>query len=298
MARLCELEALPWQRRQLKRLARSKDRWEADRARAVLASLERKSSAEIGQMLGVCPAQVRRWRQWFKADGIAGLRAAVRKGREARKAKLALRVVKPLLTGPTRGVWTIARLQAAFAQQTGQTISAEWLRVTLKKRGPIRSPAPATASNTSRTPQPSPKAHKRAIFGVHDVATGEMHIHTSDTKRSTDFIAFLVKLDRLYGPESGNEMPVILVLDNGPIHTSKATTKALAARPWLIIEWLPKYAPELNDIERDWRHLKRHFLANQLFPSPEALDQAIHEAIAHINQQRGGHLWAEQLAAA
>jgi transposase len=42
----------------------------------------------------------------------------------------------------------------------------------------------------------------------------------------------------------------VLVLDNGPIHTSKATRDALAERaPWLTVEWLPKYTPELNDIE-------------------------------------------------
>ena len=38
---------------------------------------------------------------------------------------------------------------------------------------------------------------------------------------------------------------------------SKATTAALAARAhWLTIEWLPKYAPELNDIEVVWHDLR------------------------------------------
>jgi transposase len=42
----------------------------------------------------------------------------------------------------------------------------------------------------------------------------------------------------------------VLTLDNGPIHVSKATRTALAEREhWLTIEWLSKYAPELNDIE-------------------------------------------------
>jgi transposase len=46
----------------------------------------------------------------------------------------------------------------------------------------------------------------------------------------------------------------MLVEDNGPIHTSKL---ALAARAhWLTVEWLPRYAPELNDIEPVWRDLK------------------------------------------
>ena len=68
--------------------------------------------------------------------------------------------------------------------------------------------------------------------------------------------------------------PIVLVLDNGPIHTSKATRAALAERAhWLTVEWLPKYAPELNDIEDLWRDLKRHHLAHQTFTGPEDLDQ-------------------------
>jgi transposase len=34
---------------------------------------------------------------------------------------------------------------------------------------------------------------------------------------------------------------------------------------WLTAEWLPKYAPELNDIEAVWRDLKVHHLAHQTF---------------------------------
>jgi hypothetical protein len=41
----------------------------------------------------------------------------------------------------------------------------------------------------------------------------------------------------------------VLVLDNGPIHTLNASTAALAARGWITVEWLLRYASELNDIE-------------------------------------------------
>ena len=52
----------------------------------------------------------------------------------------------------------------------------------------------------------------------------ELVVQTSRTKRSADFIALLETLDRRYGPEPGRcAKPVVLVLDNGPIHTSKAT---------------------------------------------------------------------------
>ena len=56
-------------------------------------------------------------------------------------------------------------------------------------------------------------------------------VHTSPTKRSSDFIAHLEQLDGLYGPELGRAVkPVALVEDNGPIHVSKLTTAALTAR--------------------------------------------------------------------
>jgi hypothetical protein len=93
------------------------------------------------------------------------------------------------------------------------------------------------------------------MIGALDWAKRHLMVHTSRTKRSTDFITLLETID-IYGPKPGvqTERPVVLVLDNGPIHTSKATRKALAARAhWLRIEWLPKYAPELNDIEVVWR---------------------------------------------
>jgi DDE superfamily endonuclease len=48
----------------------------------------------------------------------------------------------------------------------------------------------------------------------------------------------------------GASEPVVLVEDNRPIHVSKLSRAALAAHAhWLTVEWLPKYTPELNDIE-------------------------------------------------
>jgi transposase len=89
------------------------------------------------------------------------------------------------------------------------------------------------------------------MMGSLDYARRNLIVTTSRTKRSVDFIAHLRALDRLYGPKPGApNKPVVLVLDNGPIHLSKASQAALAERAhWLTVEWLPKYAPELNDIE-------------------------------------------------
>jgi transposase len=110
-------------------------------------------------------------------------------------------------------------------------------------------------------------------------------VHTSPTKRSTDFVALLDQLGAAYGTTE-RARPLVAVLDNGPIHRSKPTARALAARTWLTLEWLPKYAPELNDIERCWRDLKQYQLANRAFADPDALARAIPDAVARLNHKR------------
>jgi transposase len=137
-----------------------------------------------------------------------------------------------------------------------------------------------------RVPAPG-QSRKLALIGALDHAAGTLIVHRSRTKRSIDFIGLLGCLDPLYGPRPARATkPVILVLDNGPIHTSKLTRAALETRPWLTIEWLPKYAPELNDIEVVWHDLKAHHLAHQTFTDAEALDRAIHAAVTGLNTER------------
>ena len=144
-----------------------------------------------------------------------------------------------------------------------------------KKGADLRIPAPGQAA-------------KVAMLGLLDWAARDLVVRTSRSKRSADFIALLDQIDTQSGPTSDHaKKPVVLVLDNGPIHTSKATRAALAERaPWLTVEWLPKYTPELNDIEELWRDLKRHHLAHQTFAGPDDLDCAIHEAVMMLNRER------------
>lgn len=138
-----------------------------------------------------------------------------------------------------------------------------------------------------RVPAPG-QAKKVAMLGSLDHVTRRLIVHTSPTKRSSDFIAHLDQLDHLYGPKPGRAMqPIVLVEDNGPIHVSKLTLAALDARKhWLTAEWLPKYAPEINDIEVVWHDLKAHHLAHQTFADVEALDRGIHAAVEALNRER------------
>ena len=123
------------------------------------------------------------------------------------------------------------------------------------------------------------------MMGSLDHTARKLTVTTSPIKVSADFIDLLEELDRLYGPQPGKEMtPTVTTLDNGPVHTSKVSRKALDDRKhWLTVEWLPKYTPKLNDIETAWRDLKAHHLANQTFTDAADFDQAV----AAFNVERG-----------
>jgi hypothetical protein len=138
-----------------------------------------------------------------------------------------------------------------------------------------------------RVPAPG-QAKKVAMLGSLNHVTHELIVHTSPTKRSSDFVAHLAQIDALYGPMPGRaSKPVVLVEDNGPIHVSKLSRAALAARAhWLTVEWLPKYSPELNDIEVVWHDLKAYQLAHKTFTDVADLDGAIHTAVNDLNCER------------
>jgi transposase len=126
-AELAELEAL----------ARSPRRDEADRARAVVLSVQGWTSGQIARAFGVTPDSVRRWRTWFTAEGVNGLRASAQPGAAPVKSDAALALAEQVLSAPVpdRPNWTLPRLQAEMATTSGQTISKAQLSKALKKGG-------------------------------------------------------------------------------------------------------------------------------------------------------------------
>ncbi len=114
---------------------------------------------------------------------------------------------------------------------------------------------------------PAPgQARKLALIGALDYAADKLIVHRSRSKRRTDFIALLERLDPLFGPRLGRlSKPVVLVVDNGPIHTSKLTRAALA---------------------------------HQTFASVHQLDNAVALAVDQLNEERSRHLCPDQRIAA
>jgi transposase len=124
------------QRGSLETLARSRDRGEADRARAVLLTLAGWTSPQIAQAFGVRDDTVRLWRSDFMEGGIEALQARTAPGPEPVKSQAALRVAAPLLEQPVadRPNWTIPRLRAEIEAREGIRISRSQLSKALRKK--------------------------------------------------------------------------------------------------------------------------------------------------------------------
>lgn len=117
-------------------LAGSRDRGEADRARAVLLTLSGWTSPRIAEAFGVREDTVRLWRSDFARGGVEALRASVAPGPAPVKSEAALRVAMPLLEQPVadRPNWTIPRMRAEIEAREGVRISRSQLSKALRKK--------------------------------------------------------------------------------------------------------------------------------------------------------------------
>src|SRR6188474_262572 len=121
----------------LRALSKSEQREEADRARAILLTLEGRHAGEIAAVLGVHVSTVRNWRGYFAHGGVAGLRRRQRPGQQAVIGPHAGAIAAAILNEDTRhdGGWTLPRLCAEIARRGGPAISPRWLSHQLRQRG-------------------------------------------------------------------------------------------------------------------------------------------------------------------
>ena len=138
------------QKTALQGLAQGSDRAEADRARALLLTLDGWTSGRIAQAFGVRDDTVRLWRSDFSRGGINALRARIAPGPAPVKAQAALRVASPLLSAPVedRRNWTLSRLADEIARREGLSISRSQLSKVLRKKAGSASGGPGTRSGT------------------------------------------------------------------------------------------------------------------------------------------------------
>jgi len=124
------------QKAALDMLAASKDRGEADRARAILLTLKGWTSARIAEVFCVREDTVRFWRGEFARGGVEAMKASVYAGPPPLKTEAALRVCVPLLEAPVadRPNWTIPRLIAEVKRVERVDIGRSQLSKALRKK--------------------------------------------------------------------------------------------------------------------------------------------------------------------
>ena len=98
------------------------------------------------------------------------------------------------------------------------------------------------------------------------------HVHDHNI-HAEDVISFVRALHRQL------RRPIILICDRLNVHRSAVKTLLVAGSPWLHVEWLPSYAPDLNPVEALWSHTKYSDLANFLPDDVQHLETAVVESL-------------------
>lgn len=110
----------------------------------------------------------------------------------------------------------------------------------------------------------SPSATDRQLF---------LRIFKKSSVNSADVIRFLKELRRHIKGK------MILVLDRLPAHRSNKLMEFFDSQEhWLMIEYLPPYAPELNPVEYVWSSAKLKDWANLYLESIDDVDDHIRKS--------------------
>lgn len=119
------------------------------------------------------------------------------------------------------------------------------------------------------------------VIGAYNWRTDYVTTIQVERKNSDGFVTFLEELlVKTYPTQS-----IILVMDNASYHYSAVVRAALTLFAHRVhVFWLPQYCPELNAIERFWRHLKQTAWANQLYTTVTALCQNVNRVLAQQNE--------------
>ena len=136
------------------------------------------------------------------------------------------------------------------------------------------------AGQQKRLPHFSGDYTSQVLAGVLNWRSEQVHCRELAACNSEEIIGFFEWLfTEIYPTET-----LVLVLDNASWHHSSATQAALSLfENRVLVLWLPPYSPDLNLIERFWKHLKALACANYLYRTIEQLLHNIQRVIAAHN---------------
>ena len=126
------------------------------------------------------------------------------------------------------------------------------------------------------------------LFAALEVATGVIRGKTTQTKKRTDFQAFM---DEIVA-EQPAERQIHVILDN--LNTHKKNDDWLAAHPNVTFHFTPTSASWLNQVEIWFGIFQRKTLNNASFRNVEQLTAAIHAFTTAYNENAAPFVWRKR----
>jgi transposase len=127
------------------------------------------------------------------------------------------------------------------------------------------------------------------VHGAFEPITGQATLLTSPGRDSASHIQLMEQVMIEFPADRW-----LFIEDNLVIHTSREVRLALASRPEIQIQFLPKYACWLNLIEPWWKQLKSLALKGRRFEDLEQLNRALYEALAYWYSHRHPYFWKKR----
>ena len=116
------------------------------------------------------------------------------------------------------------------------------------------------------------------VFGAVNPANGKSSALLAPTV-NTDYMNHHL---RFISEEAGQDVHVILVLDQAGWHIAKA----LEVPTNITLLHLPAYSPELNPVERLWAYIKSHYLSNRVYKNYQEIFDVTKDAWNKISQNQ------------
>lgn len=122
------------------------------------------------------------------------------------------------------------------------------------------------------------KGYKINIFGL---ISRQNQCHWASTEQNIDSQFVIEQLDDL---SFKIKKETVVVLDNAPIHQSKAfqQQQLIWEKRGLFIFFLPTYSPELNIAETLWRKLKCEWIVPEDYLEKDSLFYAVNRCMENI----------------
>jgi len=135
---------------------------------------------------------------------------------------------------------------------------------------------------------PSSSRRERVhLGGIVNPITGDAFVQRIAKGDSVSFIGILEWIKELYDTYE----TILVYVDNAPWHVSKIIKIYQLLQPRIVLEYLPRYSPDLNPVEWEWHELRRIETHTKRFQSSNECFQSVSQ---HFESRLGkNHMYCQ-----